>query len=143
MAKKSPVALIIALLCLAAYVAALGWGAYQVFQNIKFNRAAADRDFYQLREELSSQDARSFMNPAYQRLIQDALLSPGEGLSPLMGVIVSSPNGDYAFEREGPLGIINWVDDSPRFAKRFGVTSKPLFTPLQVPGLRNVNLYAV
>jgi hypothetical protein len=138
MNKKSPLTLVIALLCLAAYVIALSWGAYRVFVNIKSNRAIADRDFYELREELSSQNARSFMNADYQRRVEETLARS----RPLMGVIVSGSEGNYAFEREAG-GIINWVDDSPRFAKRFGVTSRPLFSPLQIEGLRNVNLYAV
>ncbi|MDR1909876.1 MAG: hypothetical protein LBQ35_08205 [Spirochaetaceae bacterium] len=138
MSKKSPLTLILALLCLGAYVFALSWGAYRVFVNIKSNRALAERDFYQLREELSSRDPRSFMGTAYRQGIEDAITRS----TALLAVIISSPDGSFAFERER-AAVVNWVDDSPRFAKRFGVAAQPLFSPLDVEGRRNVNLHAV
>ena len=130
--------LIIAILCLSAYVFALGWGAYRIFNNIKSNRTRAESNFYALREILSGHDARAFHAPGYRQDAQEALTD----FPPLMGAIISGPGDDYAFEREGS-SVINWVDGTPRFARRFGVAREPLFTPLQIDGLRNINLYAV
>jgi GGDEF domain-containing protein len=60
----------------------------------------------------------------------------------LQGVIISGPNGEYAFERDRGTSIA-WTGDSPYFKPRFGISKEPFFQGLRTEGLRNVTLSAV
>lgn len=129
-------ALIIAFLCIAVYAVALIVGAYRFYTNVTNRQVIAEREFYDLADIASAAGVLGFMDAPFQETIQDRLaLSQA-----LEGVIISGPSGEYAFERERGA-VIRWEGDSPRFVKRFGVSSTSA-VPLRINGLRNVNISA-
>ncbi|GHV88816.1 hypothetical protein AGMMS50267_11760 [Spirochaetia bacterium] len=129
---------IIALICIAAYISALLYGAYRIYINITERRAIASQEFSDLAGRSSAAGVSGFMDTDFQHAIEDTLTHSRT----IQGVIVSGPDGEYAFERE-LSGAINWVGDSPRFASQLGTSSKPFFSHLRVEGLRNVTISAV
>jgi hypothetical protein len=135
---SSSISVIVAWICIAAYVLALAVAGIQIGFNIRDRRTAVEQEFLNLASRSSQISAQAFMNEAFQNTIQDAL-SYSENLQ---GIILTGPDGEYAFER-ALSGAINWVGNSPRFAKQFGTSSRALFSPLDIAGLRNVTLSAV
>jgi hypothetical protein len=134
--KSSIPALIIAFLCIAVYAAALVTGAYRFYVNVTGRRVIAEREFYDLADLASAAGVLGFMDAPFQEAVQDGL----EKSRTIEGLIISGPSGEYAFERQRGA-VIRWEGDSPRFVKRFGVSSTPV-VPLRVNGLRNVNISA-
>jgi hypothetical protein len=135
---SSSISAIIAWVCIAAYVVALVVAGIQIGFNIKDRQIAAEREFSGLVNSCSRISAQAFMNKAFQDTIQDALTYSDT----LQGIILAGPDGEYAFER-ALSGAIDRVENSPRFAKQFGTSSRMFFSPLDVEGLRNVTLSAV
>jgi hypothetical protein len=135
---SSSISAVVAWICIAAYVLALAVAGVQIGFNIRDRQTAAEQEFSGLVSRSSRISAPAFMNEAYRNTIQDAL-SYSENLQ---GIILTGPDGEYAFER-ALSGAINWVGNSPRFAKQFGTSSRELFSPLDIEGLRNVTLSAV
>jgi hypothetical protein len=133
--KFSP---IIALICILVYIAALGIGGFRIYTSVNERRVLANREFLDLADIVSSAGASEFMGESLQRSIREAVT----GSKTLGAVILSGPqNTNYTFEREE--GLITWVNDSPRFISRFGLSRDPLFTPLRIEGMRNITLQAV
>ena len=135
---SSSISAVVAWICIAAYILALAVAGVQIGFNIKDRQIAAEQEFFNLVSRSSRISAQAFMNEAYQDTIQDALSYSDN----LQGIILTGPDGEYAFER-ALSGAVNWVGNSPRFAKQFGTSSKALFSPLDIEGLRNVTLSAV
>ncbi|MDR2052667.1 MAG: hypothetical protein LBP80_04560, partial [Treponema sp.] len=135
---SSLISAVVAWICIAAYVLALAVAGIQIGFNIKDRRIAAEREFSGLASRCSRINAQAFMDEAFQNTIQDALSYSDN----LQGIILTGPDGEYAFER-ALSGAINWVGNSPRFAKQFGTSFRALFSPLDIDGLRNVTLSAV
>jgi hypothetical protein len=129
-------ALVIAFLCIAVYATALIIGAYRFYTHITERQVIAEREFYDLADIASAAGVLGFMDAPFQETIQDSLARSYT----LEGAIISGPSGEYAFERERGA-IIRWEGDSPRFVKRFGVSSTSV-VPLRINGLRNVNISA-
>jgi hypothetical protein len=134
----SSLSVFVACVCIAAYALALIVAGAQIGLDIQERRIAAERDFSDLTARSSRLDTQAFIEESFQEIIQNALANS----LTLQGIILTGPNGEYAFERS-LSGAINWVENSPRFAKQFGVSSHPFFSPLQIEGLRNVTLSAV
>jgi hypothetical protein len=134
--KSSIPALIIAFLCIAVYTAALAAGAYRFYDNVTVRRVIAEREFYDLADLASAAGVMGFMDTPFREAVQDGL----EKSRTLEGLIISGPSEEYAFERERGA-IIHWEGDSPRFVKRFGVSSTSA-VPLRINGFRNVTISA-
>ncbi|GHU98278.1 hypothetical protein FACS189483_06110 [Spirochaetia bacterium] len=136
--NSSPVTIVIALVCIAAYIAALGYAAYRLYINIRDRQVTAEMEFRDLSAAASQAGVLGFMTDAFQNTIQETITKSRT----LEGAIITGPEGEYAFERNQG-GIIRWAGDSPRFDQRFGVSSKTKFAPLDIAGLRNVTIGAV
>jgi hypothetical protein len=136
--KSSVFAFIIALVCIAVYISALLFAAYRIYLSVNERRATAGREFYDLADLSSAAGVLGFMDAPFREALQDRL----EGSQTLQGLIISGPNGEYAFERKQG-SVIGWVGDSPRFITRFGISRTPYFAPLRIEGLRNVTISAV
>jgi hypothetical protein len=127
-----------ALICILIYTGALGIGGFRIYTSINERRILANREFFDLADIASSTDASGFMGEPFQKSIQDAVINS----KTLGAVILSGPqDANYTFEREA--GIITWVNGSPRFVSRFGLSRNPLFAPLYIEGLRNITIQAV
>ncbi|MDR2483349.1 MAG: hypothetical protein LBD08_06940 [Treponema sp.] len=135
---SSIITLIIALFCMAVYLAALTYGALRVYLNVTERRNIAEREFGELAQLASSAGAVSFMDDQFKGTIQDAL---GKSRT-LQALIISGPLGEFTFEKEQGK-LISWEGDAPRFVRKFGVSSQALFAPLPIEGQRNVALSGV
>ncbi|MDR0997753.1 MAG: hypothetical protein LBL70_01690 [Treponema sp.] len=137
-AGKVPiVSTIIAAFCLIVYIAALSYAALMIFDSVSQRRAVAEEEFDRITDLASAAGVLGFMDEPFIRTIQDGV----ESSLTLLGVIISGPNGEYAFERERGT-VISWSNNSPRFKSRFGVVAYPLRPmPLRIEGQRNVNIH--
>jgi hypothetical protein len=101
-------------------------------------RLIAEQEFYDLADLASSAGVLSFMDETFVDIIQNAL----DATRTIEGVIISGPSGEYGFEKDSG-GALHWINDSPRFRSRFGLSRQTLYQPLRIQGLRNVNIQAV
>jgi hypothetical protein len=120
------------------YLGGLSYGALSIYNSITERRTLVDREFDGLADLVSSAGVLGFMNEPFIQTIQDAI----DNSETLLGAVITGSRGEFAFERERGT-VINWVNDSPRFVPRFGVTNPPKYQPLQITGQRNANIYAV
>jgi hypothetical protein len=128
---------IIASVCIVVYLTALVFAAVRIYVSIDERRIVAEQEFYDLADLASSAGVLGFMDDAFIQTINDALASSVT----LQALIISGPNGEYAFEKERGA-VIDWVNNSPRFKSRFDLSREPLYMPLRIEGLRNVNIQA-
>jgi hypothetical protein len=140
MQEKRPhvVSIIIGTICILAYATALGLAGYRFYVAVRDRGIQAESEFFNLSDLASSFGASGFMNEDFKRQVQKNLDSSGS----LEAVIISGPSAEYAFERNRGQDV-NYVGDSPRFTRKFGVSSTPFYTPLHIDGLRNVSISAV
>jgi hypothetical protein len=134
--QKTPViTAIIASLCILVYLAALVFAAVQIYTSVEERRMAAEQEFFDIADLASSAGVLGFMDEPFVEAMKDALTASRT----LQGLIVSGPDGEYAFEREQGA-VINWVNNSPRFKTRFDLLKDR--APLRIEGLRNANIQA-
>jgi len=136
--KASLAGSIIASICIIVYLVALVSAAIRIYLSIDQHRADAEREFIGIADLASSAGVLGFMDDPFIETVNDALVSSRT----LEALIISGPDGEYAFERQKDRAI-NWVNNSPRFKNRFDLSSQSLYTPLRIQGLRNVNIQAV
>ena len=136
--KNSVIGIVIASVCIVVYLAALVSAAVQIYGSVDQRRIVAEQEFFDLADLASSAGVLGFMNETFIETIEDTLAASRT----LEGVIISGPNGEYAFERERGRAV-NWVNNSPRFKSRFDFSRQPLYLPLRIQGLRNVSIQAV
>jgi hypothetical protein len=129
---------VIAAFCLIVYIAALSYAALTIYDSVSERHAIAEEEFDQITDLASAAGVLSFMDESFIRTIQSGV----DSSLTLLGVIISGPNGEYAFERERGM-VISWNNNSPRFKKHFGATYPPRHMPLRIEGQRNVNIQAV
>ncbi|MDR1636013.1 MAG: hypothetical protein LBR93_01615 [Treponema sp.] len=136
---KAPiVSAVIAAFCIIVYIAALSYAALMIFDSVSERRTMADEEFDRIADLASAAGVLGFMDEPFIRTIQEAV----ENSLTLLGVIISGPNGEYAFERERGT-VIDWINTSPRFRPRFGTTYPARHMPLRIEGQRNVNIHVV
>jgi NADH:ubiquinone oxidoreductase subunit 6 (subunit J) len=135
----SKVSSFVAALCILIYIAAVGFGVVRLVIDIGQRRNLANREFQELANRASSAAVfLGFMSQAYQQNIRDSL----DTSQTLLGVIISSSSGDFAFERF-PGRSVAWAGNSPRFINRIDFPSQPLFLPLRIEGQTHVNIQAI
>ncbi|MDR1655418.1 MAG: hypothetical protein LBR96_05405 [Treponema sp.] len=135
--SKNLITTFMAVLCITAYSAALIYGAIRIAGNFQDRRNLMENEFRDLEDLASSAGVLGFMNEPFIQTIEDAVLSS----KTMEGLIISGPNGEYAFERRQGT-VINWVNDSPRFKSSFILKISDL-RPLRIEGQRNVNIQAL
>jgi hypothetical protein len=129
---------VIAAVCIVVYVIALVQAAIRIYISTDQRRTVAEQEFYDIADLASAAGVLGFMDEPFIETINDALTASAA----LEGLIISGPNGEYAFERERGRAI-SWVNNSPRFRNRLGFSGQSLYRPLRIEGLRNVNIQAV
>ncbi|MDR2759894.1 MAG: hypothetical protein LBB78_11005 [Spirochaetaceae bacterium] len=136
---RQKVSSVIALICIAVYVLALGIAAYKISTGISERQRLAEREFAELVDISSGAGIQGFMDEPFRKVIQDALMAS----QTIQAVIISGPQGVDTFERERGR-IITWVGESPRFKTVFGLSAEPFFMPLRLEdGIRNATISAV
>jgi len=137
--KTSKISSVVATVCITIYVVAVVFGVVRVIVDIGDRRSLANREFEALADRSSAfSEHFGFLSPAHQEGIRDFVASSHT----LLGVIVSSPGGDFAVERS-PGNSIVWVGNAPRFRTGAGLPPQPLFLPLTVEGHTNVSIEAL
>jgi hypothetical protein len=137
--RPSLLSSIVAALCIVVYIAVIAFGAVQIILNIRERQNRAKQEFDDLVDRTSSSAVfLGFMTEAHKETIRDFLESSG---TPLLGVIITGPNAEYAFERGSGSGIV-WSGNSPRLKTGAGYPV-PLYKHLPVEGQRNVNVMAI
>ncbi|MDR0583103.1 MAG: hypothetical protein LBG57_01960 [Treponema sp.] len=128
----------IAAICIVVYAAALVSAVLRIYLSVEQRRLVAEKEFFDIADLASSAGVLGFMDEPFVETITDALTASVT----LEALIITGPNGEYAFEREQGKAV-NWVSNSPRFRGRFDFLSQSLYQPLHIAGLRNVNIQAV
>jgi hypothetical protein len=108
-----------------------------IAEDIEDNRLIAEQEFFDLADLATSAGIFSFMDERFVEIIQRAL----EASSTLEGIIISSPNGEYGFEKERGKAIV-WKNGSPQFLNSSEFSKEILYLPLRIQGLSNVNIQA-
>jgi hypothetical protein len=135
--KSSIITAIIASLCIIVYLVALVSALIRIYISVDERRIIAEREFFDIADLASSAGVLGFMDEPFIETITDAL-----GASrTLEALIITGPNGEYAFERQKDSAI-NWVNNSPRFKNRLDFSRQPLYLPLRIQNMRNVNIEA-
>ncbi|MDR3167381.1 MAG: hypothetical protein LBT93_05510 [Treponema sp.] len=135
---RSIVSSVIASVCILAYISALAYAAIKIYTSIDEYQSLAEREFFNLADLSAAAGVLGFMDEPFQEAVKDELIKS----KTLEGVIISGPNGEYAFERE-PGKVILQNGDTLRFKNRFGLSGDPFHVPLRVEGQRNVTISAV
>jgi GGDEF domain-containing protein len=81
---------------------------------------------------------QGFMDEQFKETMNKALAANRS----IEALIISGPDGEYAFERQQGYAI-TWVNDSPRFKNKFSFSKENYYRPLQIYDLRNANIRAV
>ena len=138
--RTSKVSSAVAVFCIVIYIAAIAFGAMQIFIDIGERRDRAEREFQDLMDRAASSAVfLGFMSDAYQETIRDYMT----GSSTLLGIIISGSNTEYAFERYPGSGI-SWVGNYPRLKSGTGLAYPSSIPPyLNIEGQRNVTISAV
>jgi hypothetical protein len=124
--------------CILAYIAALAYAAIKIYASIDEYQGIAEREFFNLADLSAAAGVLGFMDEPFREAVRDGLIKS----KTLEGVIISGPDGEYAFERE-PGRVIAWSGTVPRFKSRLGLSADPFHVPLRVEGQRNVTISAV
>jgi hypothetical protein len=112
----------------------------RVYTGFKEHGALAEQEFADLANLAATLGVSGFMDEPFRETIRETIITS----KTLQGVIVSSSQGEYAFERDRGT-IITWIGDSPHFKPQFqfGIAKTPFFERLQIEGLQNVTLSVV
>jgi len=137
--RTSKASQVIATLCIVIYVVAVAFGIVRIVIDIGERRDLANREFQELAERATTSAVHfGFMSHSYQESIRNFL-----GTSrALLGAIITSSSGDFAFERS-PGSSIVWVGHSPRFRTGIGFPGQPLLLPLRIDGQSHVRIEAI
>jgi hypothetical protein len=106
--------------------------------NMNQRRLVAEQEFYDIADLASSVGLLHDFDETFNDILENAL----KRCAALEGLIISGPNGEIGLEKE-PGRALTWVNNSPRFRNRFDFSRQQLYQPLQIKGLRNVNIQAV
>ena len=136
--KHSVAGIIIACICILVYLGALVSVIVRINTSMELRRFDADKEFDVLADLASSAGTLSFMDEDFIETIQNAL----DHSKTLEGIIISGPTVEYGFEKERGKAVY-WVNNSPRFKKRFDFSRQAFYRPLRIQGLRNVTIQAV
>lgn len=136
--KTSPAGAIVAAICIGIYLFALIQGAVRIYFSIEEQKFTADREFENIVSRASFAGNLGFMNETFIEAMNNALSQNRT----IEAMIISGPEGEYAFERQRGAAI-TWVNNSPRFVKRIDYSGQNLYKPLSIQGLRNTNIQAV
>ena len=137
--KTSKISTVVAALCIIVYIAAIAFGAVRIFINMEERKNLAEIEFHDLADRATSSSVfMGFMSDEYQQSLRDIL----GGTAIILGVIITGPAGEYAFERQLGGGI-TWTGNTPRLKAGAGFPREPFFMPLRIEGQRNVTIQAV
>jgi len=136
--NKSGFGGVIAAICILIYLFALVQAAVRVYLSIDKCKGTAESEFSRIVAFALQAGTQGFMNNRFIEQMNTALSSSNI----LEALIISGPEGEYAFEREQGHAI-TWVNNSPRFINRLSFSSQPYYKPLPIQNLGSANIKAV
>ena len=131
-------AVIIAAICIVIYVFALVQAAVRTFLSVEGQKITTDAEFDHISNTAMSRGAEGFMSEAFIEAMNNALAASDT----IEALIISGPDGEYAFEKQRGRAV-TWINNSPRFNKKPGLSSVPLYKSLPFLNIRNVNIQGV
>ena len=134
----SLVGTIIAAVCIIIYLVSLIQAATRLYLSAERHRNTAEFEFSSIANLALTAGAQGFMDERFIGIMNNALA----GSRSIEALIISGPEGEYAFERQKGRAI-TWINNSPRFINRFSFSSQSYQRPLSIQNLRNVNIQAV
>ena len=135
--KNPIVGTIIAAFCIVVYFVVLISAIIRIYNGMERRRTEAELEFYDLADLALSSGRTNFGDEIFIEIIQKKL---NESRT-LEGVIITSSRGEYSFEKEPGRAVI-MVNGFPKFKNRLVFSRQQLYRPLQIEGLRNVNIEA-
>jgi GGDEF domain-containing protein len=137
--REAPLtASIIAAICIVIYLFAMVQAAVRIYLSVDQRKITADQEFSRLHALAISAASQSFMDDYFIQSMKNGLSSTRS----IEAVIVSAPEGDYAFERHEGRAV-TWVNNSARFINRLGFSNQPYNRDLQISNVRNASIRAV
>ncbi|MCL1958886.1 MAG: GGDEF domain-containing protein [Spirochaetes bacterium] len=136
--NKSGFGGVVASICIMIYLFALIQAAVRVYLSFDKCKGTAESEFTRIATLALQTGTQGFMDSRFVEQINTALSSSNI----LEALIITGPEGEYAFEREQGYAI-TWANNSPRFIKRFSFSSQSYYRPLPIQNIRNVNIKAV
>jgi GGDEF domain-containing protein len=136
--KTSGIGAVIAAICIVIYLGALVQAAVRFYLSLEERRITAEKEFNAIAELAQEDGSRGFMNEQFIENMKNALT---KSIS-MEALIISGPDNKYVFERQEGYAV-NWVNGSPRFIDKWGLSNKNYYKPLSINDLRDVNIQAV
>jgi GGDEF domain-containing protein len=129
---------IIAAICIIIYLGALVQCAVRFYLSIEDRRGVAEYEFSQLTAQALSAGTQGFMDDRFVQTMKNALASKQS----IEAIIIRTSDGQFAFERQSGRAV-SWVNNTPRFLNRFGLSNQNYYKPLPIPGLRDAAITGV
>ncbi|MDR2900061.1 MAG: hypothetical protein LBV20_00880 [Treponema sp.] len=127
---REKIILCIALVCILVYAAAIGFGAFQIYDNIQEQSALSKTEYAYLKNlSVFTAQGLGFMSEAYKAEMSKALFAT----KTVQALIISGSNSTFALERRN--GIISIVNGDPRIQENPALTQHN--EALQIEGIRN------
>jgi len=129
---------IIAAICIIIYLGALIQGAIRIYLSVEQRRVTAEREFSQLADTAFSAGSQGFMDEQFIQTMNNSLKLKRA----IEALIITGPEGGHAFEKKSGHAI-SWVNSTPRFNKKFGLSSHEYFRPLSIPDVRQAEIKGI
>jgi len=128
---------VIAAICIIIYLGALVQAAVRIYFSVENSKITAENEFEDIADVVVFLGNLGFMNDQFKEAVNIKLASAKS----LEALIISGPDGEYVFERQKGYAV-TWVNNSPRFIDRFGLSGQSFYKPLPISNLRNANIQA-
>jgi len=129
---------IIAAVCIVIYLGAMIQAAVRLYLSVEQHRNTAEQEFNHIATLALATGGSGFMDENFKEIMTSALAFSNS----IEALIISGPEGEYAFERQKGNAIV-WINNSPRFINKFSFSNQNYLRPLPIQNLRNVNIKAV
>jgi hypothetical protein len=128
----------ISVICIFIYVGAAVLAGLKIYSGVREQRRTAQEEFIELTMYAGIQGG-NFLSESFKNDIRDSVIYS----KALTGVIISSPAGQSFSAEKAKSNAIRMFGETPRFDESFFLYAKPLFSPLNIEGQRNVTISAI
>jgi len=138
--SKSTVSIgaVIAAICIVIYLFALTQATVRLYLSIDQRRIDAEQQFSRISTLALSAGMQGFMNDRFIETMNNAFAV----CDAIEAMIITGPEGEYVFERQQGYAV-KWINNSPRFTNRFGLSGQNYYKPLPINEIRNANIKSI
>jgi len=129
---------VIATICIVIYLFALTQATVRLYLSIDQRRIDAEQQFSRIATLALSAGTQGFMNDRFIETMNNAFAA----CDAIEAMIITGPEGEYVFERQQGYAV-KWINNSPRFANKFGLSGQNYYRPLPINDIRNANIKSV